>query len=280
MRAGAVQLNSTEDVDRNLETRRPAGPRRRPSGRRAGRAAREVERARHRASRWPRARSRSTGRASTWARDVARELGIDLSPARSSSASTGREKTSNTSVHIGARRRDPRRVPQAPHVRRRGRRHASTPSPTTSSPATRSSSRALAGGMPGSGMSICYDVRFPELYRALAARGAQVIAVPTAFTLATTRDHWEVLLRARAIENQCFVVARQPDRRRTRAGNRSGGRSTDRRSRGGWCWPPRPITRRRSSPSSTSPLLRDVRRRLPSLTHRRPEAYGVGPSGR
>ena len=56
-------------------------------------------------------------------------------------------------------------------------------------------------------MSVCYDVRFPELYRILAVRGAQVIAIPSAFTLATTRDHWEVLVRARAIENQCFVVA-------------------------------------------------------------------------
>ena len=57
------------------------------------------------------------------------------------------------------------------------------------------------------GMSVCYDIRFPELYRILAVRGAQVIAVPSAFTLATTRDHWEVLVRARAIENQCFVIA-------------------------------------------------------------------------
>jgi predicted amidohydrolase len=57
------------------------------------------------------------------------------------------------------------------------------------------------------GLSICYDVRFPELYRQLAERGAQVLLVPSAFTVPTGRDHWEVLLRARAIENQCFVVA-------------------------------------------------------------------------
>jgi predicted amidohydrolase len=57
------------------------------------------------------------------------------------------------------------------------------------------------------GMTICYDLRFPELYRILALRGARVITVPAAFTLMTGRDHWEVLLRARAIENQCFVVA-------------------------------------------------------------------------
>jgi predicted amidohydrolase len=57
------------------------------------------------------------------------------------------------------------------------------------------------------GLTVCYDLRFPELYRILAVRGARLIAVPSAFTLATGRDHWEVLLRARAIENQVFVLA-------------------------------------------------------------------------
>ncbi|HEX5375812.1 MAG TPA: carbon-nitrogen hydrolase family protein [Solirubrobacterales bacterium] len=57
------------------------------------------------------------------------------------------------------------------------------------------------------GLSVCYDLRFPELYRILAVRGACILTVPSAFTLATGRDHWEVLLRARAIENQAFVLA-------------------------------------------------------------------------
>ena len=57
------------------------------------------------------------------------------------------------------------------------------------------------------GLSICYDLRFPELYRWLSDRGADVIAVPAAFTLHTGKDHWDTLLRARAIENQCFVLA-------------------------------------------------------------------------
>lgn len=57
------------------------------------------------------------------------------------------------------------------------------------------------------GLSICYDLRFPELYRALALSGARIIFVPAAFTLYTGKDHWEVLLRTRAIENQCYVVA-------------------------------------------------------------------------
>ena len=57
------------------------------------------------------------------------------------------------------------------------------------------------------GLSVCYDLRFPELYRILALRGARVITVPSAFTERTGRDHWEVLIRARAIEDQVFVVA-------------------------------------------------------------------------
>ncbi len=56
------------------------------------------------------------------------------------------------------------------------------------------------------GMATCYDLRFPELFRRLAAGGAQVLLLPAAFTLQTGRDHWEILLRARAIENQCWVV--------------------------------------------------------------------------
>ncbi|MDT5039055.1 MAG: deaminated glutathione amidase [Actinoplanes sp.] len=61
-------------------------------------------------------------------------------------------------------------------------------------------------GVP-TGLSICYDLRFPELYRQLAIAGAKMIVVPAAFMLYTGRDHWEVLLRARAIESQCYVVA-------------------------------------------------------------------------
>ncbi len=57
------------------------------------------------------------------------------------------------------------------------------------------------------GLSVCYDLRFPELFRILALRGARLFTVPSAFTAATGRDHWEVLLRARAIENQAFVLA-------------------------------------------------------------------------
>ncbi|HUB08507.1 MAG TPA: carbon-nitrogen hydrolase family protein [Myxococcales bacterium] len=70
-------------------------------------------------------------------------------------------------------------------------------------------SEAVTGDSPQGrvGLSVCYDLRFPELYRRLSRAGAEILTVPAAFTLLTGKDHWEVLLRARAIENQCFVVA-------------------------------------------------------------------------
>lgn len=74
------------------------------------------------------------------------------------------------------------------------------------------------------GLSICYDLRFPELYRELAARGASHLVVPSAFTRETGKDHWEVLLRARAIENQAFVLAP------AQCGRHAGGRTTHGRS--------------------------------------------------
>ncbi len=57
------------------------------------------------------------------------------------------------------------------------------------------------------GLTICYDLRFPELYRRLVERGAHIIVIPSAFTAFTGRDHWEPLLRARAIENQVYIIA-------------------------------------------------------------------------
>lgn len=57
------------------------------------------------------------------------------------------------------------------------------------------------------GLTICYDIRFPELYRELANRGAEIVFLPAAFMLFTGKDHWEPLIRARAIENQCFMLA-------------------------------------------------------------------------
>jgi len=128
----------------------------------------------------------------------------------------------------------------------------------------------LGGGVK-LGLSICYDVRFPELYRILALRGAEIVAIPAAFTLATTRDHWETLLRARAIENQCFVVA--PNQIGAHPpGDRSGGRSM--------IIDPWGLPLAMASDGETAIVaeldlarLREIRRTLPSLANRRPEAY-------
>jgi len=70
------------------------------------------------------------------------------------------------------------------------------------------------------GLSVCYDMRFPELYRELVSQGAEWLAMPAAFTVPTGRAHWETLLRARAIENLCYVVAP------AQSGTHSSGRET------------------------------------------------------
>jgi deaminated glutathione amidase len=69
------------------------------------------------------------------------------------------------------------------------------------------------------GLSVCYDLRFPELYRALAAQGAELLVVPAAFTARTGAAHWHVLLKARAVENQCYLIA--PGQHGTHAGGRA-----------------------------------------------------------
>jgi predicted amidohydrolase len=124
---------------------------------------------------------------------------------------------------------------------------------------------------PGLGLSICYDVRFPELYRELAARGAELITIPAAFTLATTRDHWEVLVRARAIENQCFVIAPNQIGQHP-PGNRSGGRSLI-VDPWGLVLASAPDTDAVIVADLDFENLHDIRRRLPVLSHRRPDVY-------
>jgi len=122
------------------------------------------------------------------------------------------------------------------------------------------------------GMSVCYDLRFPELYRRLMEGGAEVLVVPSAFTAATGRDHWEPLLRARAIENQAFVIAAgqvgvHPN------GNASHGRSM--------IVDPWGIVLAQAPDREAVVVadldferLREVRERLPALRHRRPDVYG------
>ena len=121
------------------------------------------------------------------------------------------------------------------------------------------------------GLSICYDLRFPELYRILAVLGARVLPLPAAFTLATTRDHWESLLRARAIENQAFVVAANqvgvhPD------GHRSGGRSMI-VDPGGVVLAQAQDTEGHIVAELDLARQREIRAQLPSLANRRPEVY-------
>jgi predicted amidohydrolase len=117
------------------------------------------------------------------------------------------------------------------------------------------------------GLSVCYDLRFPELYRALAARGANLIAVPAAFTLHTGKDHWIPLLRARAIENQCYLLA----------AGQHGSHSESRQSYGKSCiidpWGAVIAAVSDGDGVAVAPIdlayLERVRRDLPALKHRR-----------
>jgi deaminated glutathione amidase len=130
------------------------------------------------------------------------------------------------------------------------------------------------------GLTVCYDLRFPELYRALADRGAVLLFVPAAFTLETGRDHWEILLRARAIENQAFVMAP--------AQWGAWGRPKDNRRCYGRSLVADPWgTVVATAPDGVGVTFADldlaaigrVRERLPALTHRRPEITAP-PKGR
>ena len=140
----------------------------------------------------------------TAARDWARQLGIHLLAGSISERGAEGEKASNTSVLIGPGGEDVavyRKIHMfdvdAGGVSYRESEHERPGAEPVTAPL----------GELVLGMTVCYDLRFPELFRVLALRGARVVAVPSAFTLATGRDHWEVLLRARAIEDQVFVVA-------------------------------------------------------------------------
>ncbi|HZU39513.1 MAG TPA: carbon-nitrogen hydrolase family protein [Solirubrobacteraceae bacterium] len=267
MLVGAVQLNSTEDADRNLAT-----------------ADRLVRMAAARGAqlvvlpeKWTvlgtaeqlRAGAEPLdGRAIGWARRTAAELGIDLL-AGSIVEDRGEAGRANTSVHVGPGG-EIKAVYRKLHmfdVEVDGVRYAESELETPGEEVVLSE---LAGGIP-LGLSICYDIRFPELYRELAARGAEIVAIPSAFTLATTRDHWEVLVRARAIENQCFVIAANQVGAHP-PGHRSGGRSL--------IVDPWGVVLAGATDAETVIVadldperLREVRRRLPALAHRRPEVY-------
>ena len=121
------------------------------------------------------------------------------------------------------------------------------------------------------GLTICYDLRFPELYRLLAVEGCEAVTVPAAFTLFTGKDHWELLLRARAVENQCYVIA--PNQ----WGTFSGGKAAYGRSSivdpWGVVLAQAPDEDTVISADLDRARLEEVRRRLPSLANRQPAAY-------
>ena len=209
------------------------------------------------------------GPAATWARETARELGIDLVAGSISERVEGQDKLRNTSLHIGPDG-EVRATYRKVHMfdvevdgtaYRESEHEEAGDEPVLS---------ATAGGVE-LGLSVCYDVRFPELYRVLAVRGARILLVPAAFTLATTREHWATLVSARAIENQCFVVAANQIGEHA-PGLRSGGRSM--------IVDPWGVVLA-TAPDSETVITADldlaaqdaVRERFPSLANRRPAAY-------
>jgi predicted amidohydrolase len=268
VRAAAVQLNATEDTDRNLERAdrlvRDA----------AGRGAELVvlpEKWTVLGTREHMAAGAQTldGEAISWARATAAQLGIDLVAGSLFEHVEDAEKGFNTSVHVGPDG-EIQSVYRKIHlfdVEVDGAVYAES---STEDPGDEIVVTDLADGQ-RLGMSVCYDLRFPELYRILTLRGAELLTVPAAFTLPTTRDHWEVLVRARAIENQCFVIAAN------QIGNHPGGLRSGGRSLivdpWGLVLATAPDTECAIVADLDLDNLRDIRRRLPSVARRRPEAY-------
>jgi predicted amidohydrolase len=272
VRIGAVQLNSSEDMERNLATAdrlvRDA----------AGRGATLVVLP----EKWTVLGTADhlvagaqplDGPAMTWASATAKELGVDLIAGSIVEQVEGDEKTANTSAHFGpdGERRAVYRKLHMFDVEVDGTVYAES---ANERPGSEIVATELADGTV-LGMSICYDLRFAEMYRILAAeRGAELISVPSAFTLATTRDHWEILVRARAIENQCYVVA--PNQVGDHPGGyRSGGRSLI-VDPWGIVLATAPDAECAIVVDADLDRLRDIRRRLPSLANRRADVYGSG----
>lgn len=209
------------------------------------------------------------GPAIEWARKTARELGIDLVAGSIAERVEGQERLSNTSVHVGPDG-ELKAIYRKLHmfdVEVGGRRYRESDG---EQPGEQIVWSELANGS-RLGLAICYDLRFPEVFRVLALGGARTIALPSAFTLATTRDHWEVLVRSRAIENQVFVLAANQTGAHP-GEHRSGGRSM--------IVDPWGVVLAQAADEPGFALAEldfavqdDIRARLPVLTHRRPKAY-------
>jgi len=209
------------------------------------------------------------GPAIGWARAIARELGVDLIAGSIVERVEGREKLANTSVHV-----DPdgelRAVYRKLHmfdVDVGGRSYRES---DLEEPGDEIVLSQTAEGLE-LGLSICYDLRFPELYRILAVRGARAFPLPAAFTLATTRDHWETLIRARAIENQAFVIAANQIGSHA-GGSRSGGRSMI-VDPWGLVLAQAPDGEGHIVAELDLERQREIRERLPALANRRPQVY-------
>jgi deaminated glutathione amidase len=203
MRAAAVQLNSREDKTRNLEVAESL----------VRAAARDGAELVCLPEKWNLLGGSAAllggaepldGPSLSAARAWARELGIHLLAGSIAERVEGRERLFNTSVLIGPQGDDLatyRKIHmfdvEVEGVAYRESEHEEGGEEIVSAPLSDVDV----------GLTVCYDLRFPELYRILALRGARIITVPSAFTAPTGRAHWEVLLRARAIENQAFVIA-------------------------------------------------------------------------
>jgi len=205
VRAAAVQLNSTEHLDRNLAA---AEHQVRAAAADGAQLVLLPERADVRGSGDDYARAAATVEEHPtvqWAQRLARELRIDLIPGSIVERRAGHDKHNNTSVLIGPDG-DLKAVYRKIHlfdVEVGDRQYLES---DTQDPGEEIVVSELADGT-SIGLTICYDVRFPELYRIQALRGARIVTVPANFTRVTGQAHWEVLLRARAIENQAFVIA-------------------------------------------------------------------------
>jgi predicted amidohydrolase len=271
VRAAAVQLNSNEDFERNLAS----------ADRLVRAAARQGAELIVLPEKWTalgdpeRVAAQAQpldGPAISWARKLAQELAIDLVAGSISEQVVDFDKCQNTSVHVGPDG-DVRGVYRKLHMFDVEVEGVSYAESAHEQPGDELVVSELDGGA-HLGMTICYDLRFPELYRRLTLRGAEVLSVPSAFTLPTTRDHWEILLRARAIENQSFVVAANQVGEHP-GGFRSGGRSmiVD-------PWGLVLATASDGEGVAVAELdmenLRAIRRRFPTLSHVREAVYGVG----
>jgi predicted amidohydrolase len=205
LRAAAVQLQSTNDRDRNLEA---ADRLTRAAAADGAELVVLPERLDLRGSAQDYAAGAETlegGRPLEWATQLARELGIDLVAGSIAERRAGHERVANTSIHLGPGG-ELKAVYRKIHmfdvevggVEYRESEHSEAADEIVLSETSNGTKL---------GLTICYDLRFPELYRILTLNGARIVTVPANFTRVTGQAHWEVLLRARAIENQVFVVA-------------------------------------------------------------------------